>query len=147
MALRVMSNVLFRFHLNSHRRNSPKSSYIHCNWRKLHCDWSIIKGTLWGRAICDFACILIPTRRIFLKIHIWETTHTCCKHCKCLGGRDAAPNALEVPHNYNRTLDDYDCYMLIAASVETLGTYRNKIVCGDACLKAYTRVSGCSLLV
>jgi len=109
----------------------------------------IIKGILWRRAMYDFACTSIPTRRIFLKIHIWEITHTSYKHCKCLGGRAAALDALQVPatHNHNRTLDDRDCYVVIAAAVETLCTYMTTIVCGDAWLNAYNRVSGCPLLV
>ena len=89
----------------------------------------------------DFARISFPTRRIFLKIHnIWET---CYKHCKCLGSRDVAPDALEFPptHYCNRNLDDCDCYMVRVASVETLCTYMNTIVCGDACLNAYNEVS------
>jgi hypothetical protein len=97
----------------------------------------------------DFACISIPTRRISLKIHIWETTHSCYTHCKCLGSRAASPDALHAPptHNYNRTLDDRDCYVVIAASVETLCTYMTTTVCGDACLNAYNGVSGGPLLV
>ena len=97
----------------------------------------------------DFSCISIPTRRIFLKIHILETTHTYYHHCKCIGSRDAAPDALEVPptHNYNRTLDYHNCYMVRAASVQTLRPYMGTIVCGDACLNAYNRASWYPLLV
>ena len=144
-----MSNVLFQFHLTSHRSNSSKSSYIRYNWSKFRCDWSIIKRILWGRGMYDFACTLIPTRRIFLKIHIWETTHTCYKHCKCLGGRAAAPDAIQVSpaNNLNTTLDDRNCYVVTAASVETLCTYMTTIVCSDTCLNAYNGVSQCPFLV
>jgi hypothetical protein len=149
MALCMVSNGPFRFHLSFHRRNSSKSSYIHYSWSKFHCDWSVIKGTLQGTPMYGFACILIPTRRIFLKIRIWETTHTCYQHCKCLGSRDAPPDVLEVPptHNYNRTLYYRYCYMVRAASVETLRRCISTIVCGDACLNDYNGASWCPLLV
>jgi hypothetical protein len=96
----------------------------------------------------DFACISIPTRRIFLKIHIWETTHSCYQYCVfAVEMLHQMPLRFPPTHNYNRTLYDCDCYMVIAASIETLHIYMKMIVCGDACLSAYNGVSECPLLV
>ena len=149
MALSMMSHVPFWFHLVSHRRNSSKSSYIRYKWSKFHCDWPIIK-TLYGGQ----QCMILPVSQSPLEEFSW----------KFISGRlpTLATNIVSVlvvemmhqmhlrclpTHNYNRTLDDRVCYMVIAASVQTLRTYMNTMVCGDTCLNAYNGVSGCPLLI